>query len=143
MPTIPASIQGDPRSMQMLLVVDEASEYVFQGRPVFGDNLWEAMKIMMETFRGGGMGGRKGLPDKIIFSSRKLCTAIAPSLEPMGVKCFYEPVIPKLQAIVADLIEHLGISLPSSAKSKKAPSGLDAAIPAPDDLSPHFSQPMI
>lgn len=107
MPTIPGGIQGDDRVMQMLLVVDEASEYVFQSKPVFGGDIREAMKIVVETFRGDGLRGQKGLPDKIIFSSRKLFDAMTPILEQEGVRCVYEPIVPKLQAIVADLVAYL------------------------------------
>jgi hypothetical protein len=103
MPAIPTGVQGDERVMQMLLVVDEASEYVFQGRPVMGGDLREAVKIVGETFHGGGLGKQKGLPRRIVFSSRKLHEALAPILEPAGVGCVYEPEIPKLQRIVADL----------------------------------------
>ena len=130
MPTIPAGVQGDDRVMQMLLVVDEASEYVFQGRPVLGGDLREAAEIVGETFQGGGMGGQKGLPRRIVFSSRKLHEAMAPILETAGVQCVYEPVIPKLQALVADLIAHLD----SDFSSFDAGAEAEAEIPAPDDL---------
>lgn len=134
MPTIPAGVQGDDRVMQMLLVVDEASEYVFQGRPVLGGDLREAVQIVGETFQGGGMGGQKGLPRRIVFSSRKLHEAMAPILEAAGVQCVYEPVIPKLQRIVADLIAHIASGPPSFAESMEAPGAPKGKIPAPDDL---------
>ena len=134
MPTIPAGVQGDDRVMQMLLVVDEASEYVFQGRPVLGGDLREAMQIVGETFHGGGLGGQKGLPRKMVFSSRKLHDALAPILEPAGVKCTYESTIPKLQRIVADLIAHVASGPPSLAESRETPRAPKAKIPAPDDL---------
>jgi hypothetical protein len=134
MPTVPAGIQGDDRSMQVLLVVDEASEYVIQGRPVLGGDLGEAMKIVGETFRGGGLGGQKGLPRKMVFSSRKLHDAMAPILEPAGVKCTYESTIPKLQRIVADLVAHVASGPPSFAEDMEAPGVLEAEVPAPDDL---------
>jgi hypothetical protein len=130
MPTIPAGVQGDDRVMQMLLVVDEASEYVFQGRPVFGGDLQEAVKIVGETFQGGGLGGQKGLPRKAIFSSRKLHEAMAPILEAASVECVYEPVVPKLQALVADLIAHLDSDFSSFDEGRET----EVEIPAPDDL---------
>jgi hypothetical protein len=134
MPTVPAGIQGDDRITQMVLVVDEASEYVFQGKPVMGGDLREAMKTLVETFRGGGRRDQKGLPRRIVFSSRKLCDAMAPVLEPAGVKCTYESTIPKLQRIVADLIAHVASGPPSFAESMEAPRAPKAKIPAPDDL---------
>ncbi|MBM4026032.1 MAG: DUF2384 domain-containing protein [Planctomycetes bacterium] len=130
MPTIPAGIQGDERVMQMLLVVDEASEYVFQGRPILGGNLREAVQVVGETFRGGGLGRQKGLPRRILFSSRKLHEALTPILEPAGIQCVYEPEIPKLQAVVDDFIAHMNRDF--------SPLGEDTVeevqIPAPDDL---------
>lgn len=134
MPTVPAGIEGDERTVQMLLVVEEASEYVLQGKPVLGGDLTEAVKIIVATFHGDGLGGRKGLPNRIIFSSRKLFEAMAPILEPAGVKCVYEPVVPTLQAIVEDLMAHLDGNLPPFAESMEAPSELEMQVPAPDDL---------
>jgi hypothetical protein len=134
MPTVPAGIQGDDRSMQVLLVVDEASEYVFQGKPVMGGNLQEAMQIVGETFRGGGLKGQKGLPRKMVFASRKLRDAMAPVLEPAGIECVYEPEIPKLQRVVADLVAHVAGGPPSFAEGREAPGAQEEEVPAPDDL---------
>ena len=130
MPTIPAGIEGDERVMQLLLVVDEVSEYVLQGRPVLGGDLGEAIAIMEETFHGGGLGGQKGLPHEIIVSSRKLYEAMAPMLEPAGISCRYEPAAPKLRAIVDDFIAHMNSDFSSFAKDTEA----GVPIPAPDDL---------
>jgi hypothetical protein len=130
MPTVPAGIQGDDRIMQMLLVVDEASEYVLQGQPLLGGDLREAVKIVVKTFRGGGLKGQKGVPHKVIFSSRKLHDAMAPILEQVGVKCVYEPIVPKLQAIVDDLIAHMD----SDFSSFDEDAAVEAQVPAPDDL---------
>jgi hypothetical protein len=134
MPTVPAGIRGDDRTMQVLLVVDEASEYVFQGQPVLGGDLREAMEIVEETFHGGGLGGQKGLPRRIIFSSRKLHDAISPTLEAVGVRCVHEPIVPKLQAIVADLVAHMDSDFASFADHREAPGAPEVRIPAPDDL---------
>jgi len=120
--------------MQVLLVVDEASEYVFQGRPVYGGDVREAVKIMGETFRGDGMGGQKGLPHKIVFSSRKLCDAMTPILSPVGVVCEYQPEIPKLQGIVADLIAHFAGGPQSSDEGAESVDAMEDKVPALDDL---------
>ncbi len=132
MPTVPMSVQGDERITQMVLVVDEASEYVFQGQPVLGGDLREAVRIIAEVFRGRGLGGRKGLPRKIRFSSRKLCEALTPILTPAGVECVYEPEIPALRAIVADLIGFLDRD--SSLPAEEDRESGKAKIPAPNDL---------
>jgi len=134
MPTVPAGIEGDERTMRMVLVVDEASEFVLEGKPVLGGDLREAMKIVAATFRGGGLGGRKGLPERIIFSSRKLFDAMTPTLEPAGVKCVYEPMVPKLQELVADLVGHLDRGFSLFDENTKSGNEPEAGNPAPDDL---------
>jgi hypothetical protein len=133
-PTVPAGIQGDDRLVQLVLVVDEASEYVIQGTPVLGGVLSEALKIVMETFQGFSLGGQKGLPQKIIFSSRKLFDAMMPRLKQAGVECVYEPVIPKLQNIMADFTTHFNMDFPMFSESMEEPSGMKDKIPEPDDL---------
>ena len=134
MPTVPAGIEGDERTVQMLLVVDEASEFALEGKPVLGGDLREAMKIVVATFRGGGMGVQKGLPRKIIFSSRKLFDAMMLTLEASGVKCVYEPMVPKLQEVVADLVAHLNQDFSLFAENTKTGNEPEAKVPSPDDL---------
>lgn len=130
MSTIPAGIQGDERIMQVLLVVDEASEYVLQGQPVLGGDLQEALEIMAETFRSGGLKGQKGVPRRIVFSSRRLYEAMAPVLEGVGVKCTHQPLIPELERVMVDLVAHMGRERPPLRGDTEA----DAPIPASDDL---------
>ena len=62
LPGIPTGIRGDARSLQLLLVVDDASAMVLQGRPFPAGELTEAAGALVETFRTGGESGRKGLP---------------------------------------------------------------------------------
>jgi len=135
MPTVPAGIQGDDRTLQILLVVDEASEYVLRGEPVLGGDLQEAARIVVETFHGKGFGDVKGLPRKIVFSSRKLYDAMAPNLEPVGVRCVYEPAIPKLQSIVADFVACMSMDPTPFAETVETAGGYDEEVPAPDDLT--------
>lgn len=135
MPTLPAGIEGDDRSLQLLLVVDDASEYVIQGRPVFAGDLKEAADGMAEAFRGKGFGGPKGLPEEIIFSSRKLHNAMAPNLEPLGVRCIYTATIPKLSEIAAEFSRHCAGELPPFADDIEAPSPEDLKVPPDDDLA--------
>ena len=134
MPTAPVSIAGDDRITQMVLVVDEASERVFQGKPVMGGDFREAVKIVVNAFHGGGRRGQKGVPRKIVFSSRKLHDAMAPMLAPAGVECVYEPEIPALQAVMADLVAYLGGDSPPFDESREGAEALEGGIPAPDDL---------
>jgi hypothetical protein len=134
MPTAPVGIAGDDRITQMVLVVDETSEYIFQGKPVMGGELGEAVGIVTRTFHGSGRRGAKGLPRKIVFSSRKLHDAMAPVLEPAGVECVFEPEIPALQAVMADLVVYLGKDPSSCAARRDAPEALKGGVPAPEDL---------
>ncbi|HSW02553.1 MAG TPA: SEC-C domain-containing protein [Sedimentisphaerales bacterium] len=134
MPTAPVGIAGDDRITQMVLVVDEASEYVFQGKPVMGGDLREAVEIVVDVFHGGGQRGQEGLPRKILFSSRKLYDAMTPMLVPAGVECVFEPEIPALQAVMAGLAAYLGQGSSSFAARREAPEALKGGVPAPDDL---------
>jgi hypothetical protein len=135
MPAVPMSIQGDDRITQMVLVVDEASEYVFQAKPVLGSDLREAVKIVVDVLHCSGRRSQEGVPRKIRFSSRKLHDALTPMLAPAGVECIYEPEIPALQAIVADLVAYLDrdSSLLAEEDRETQASG-KATIPAPNDL---------
>jgi len=135
LPITPASIQGDDRSLQLLLVADDASERVLQARAVFVDEGRKAIDALVETFRSGGLAGRKGLPREIVFSSQALHDAMKPLLERVGVKCIYMPTIPKLQKIVAGLDELLVRRLPPFAGHLEAPGAAEDRIPAPDDLA--------
>jgi hypothetical protein len=134
MPTMPAGIQGDDRTLQMLLVVDKASTYVLRGELVLGGDLQEAARIVIETFGGKGFGNVKGLPRKIVFSSRKLYDAMAPNLEPVGVECVYELVIPELQAIVADFVGRMSMDSAPLAETGETAGGYDEEVPVRDDL---------
>lgn len=134
MPALPGRIKGDDRVLELLLVADDASRYVLQARPVPAGEVKEAMKVVVETFHGKGLGGQRGLPRKIIFCSRRLHDVMAPILEQVDVKCIYTPTIAKLREIVADLIEHFGSELPSFADYIEAPSARETMVPAPDDL---------
>ena len=133
LPVMPAGIEGDERSLQMLLVADDASGFVLQGRPVFVGEFGEAADALLETFRGGGIAGRKGLPRKVVFSIRHLYDAMAPALRRAGVTCIYMPSIPKLQEIAADFFGLLDDGIASFPDALDAPPAQE--VPAPDDLA--------
>ena len=135
LPPSPARVEGDDRSFQLLLVVDDASEFILQGLPVPAGELGEAIDGLLETFRSGGAGGRKGLPHEIVFSSQALHDAMKPLLERVGVKCIYMPTIPKLQEINAEMQEFLGREPPPFAEPLEAPGAAEDKVPAPDDLA--------
>lgn len=100
LPAIPAQIEGDDRAMRLLLVVDDAKDLVLQGRPVFSGEIRETAEDLVDVFHGKGLIGIKGLPQSIVFSSRKLFEAMTPVLERHGVKCVYSATIDKLDELV-------------------------------------------
>jgi hypothetical protein len=112
LPAGPLAIQGDDRSLRVLLVVDDASEFIFEARPILGDDVPEAAKALLRTLQDRKRPGPKGLPGEILFSSQKLRDALAPLLGAAGVKCAYVPDIPKLQHIAQEMFQHLGAALP-------------------------------
>jgi hypothetical protein len=134
-PVVPAGIEGDDRTLLMLLVVDDADGFPLQGRPVFAGEPQEAMRAILDTFRGKGVSGRKGLPRKIVFSSQNLHDAMKPFLEQAGVKCIYMPKTPKLLEIAAEFLGSIGSDIPPFADYMDAPAAQEVQVPAPDDLA--------
>ena len=133
LPVLPGGIQGDDRSLQLLLVADDASELILQAKPVFACELHEAASALASVFRGEGPSACKGLPRKIVFASQNLHGTMAPVLEQAEVTCLYMPVIPKLQDIAAHFLAGMGMELPSLAEHLEAPG--EPPVPAPDDLA--------
>ncbi|MCH8216931.1 MAG: SEC-C domain-containing protein [Planctomycetes bacterium] len=134
MPPLPVGIQGDDRTLNLLLVVDDASELVIQGQPIMAGELAEAMEILTATFHGQGMGGRKGLPGRVVFASRRLHDALAPVLEQAGVKCEYRATLPKLQGVLESFVAHLGPGTSRPRRRGEAPRARRTEVPAPGDL---------
>jgi len=133
LPAVPAGIQGDDRCLRLLLVANEASEFVYQARLVFVGEFGDAVDSLVKAFRGLGAGGRKGLPQRIVFSSRQLHEAMGPALQQAGVTCLYVASIPKLQRIAAECFRFLGGGLPSFSEYLEDAGA--PAVPAPDDLA--------
>jgi hypothetical protein len=134
-PTVAGGAKDDDRAMQLLLVADDASMYVLEARPVFAGDLEEAVNAVVKIFRGS-RGGGSGLPREIVFSNRKLHDAMATVLEPVGVKCTFMPVIPKLREITDELLGYLGEEPPPFADEMEAPTEQqEFEVPASDDLA--------
>ncbi len=134
MPALRGRIKGDDRAMQLLMIVDDEQEMALQGRPVFAGDLGEAVEAVVDAFCGKGMNPQKGLPRKIIFSSRKLHDAMKPMLEPLGVRCAYKPTIPKLQEMVAAFYDLVGSDMPPFGGESEDLADEDVKMPALDDL---------
>jgi len=134
-PTLSAGVKGDDRAMQLLLIADDASEYILQAKPVFTGDLDGAIGAMMETFAEGGMGGRRGLPRKIVFSNRRLCDAMTAILEPLGVRCIFTSAIPKLRAIADEFLDQFNAQASPFADEIEEFSEEEVRVPASDDLA--------
>ena len=134
-PVVPVEIADDNRSMQLLLVADDASGMILQSRPFFSEQPQEAVDALVETFRGRLPKGRKGLPGSIVFSNRKLHDALALPLRKAGVKCIYMPVIPRLHEIAAEFLGLMGGDMPSLHEYLEEEEPEKDKMPAPDDLS--------
>jgi len=132
-PTAPGTVDGDDRTVRMLLVADDASEFLLDMQPIMGGATDEAADVLVGVFHGDNAGKLKGLPRRILFSSRNLHDALAPALRDAGVECAYLPTIPKLGKIVDKVFEFLdegGPPLPEHlGVSEESP------LPAPDDLA--------
>jgi len=137
---MPARIKGDDRAVSILLIVEKASGLVLDGRPFFADQMQEAISIMVEAFHGSKLTNRrKGIPKKIIFSSRTLHDATAPALRKAKVKCKYKSSIPGLEKVKAEMMDQFVKAGPGmesiSGRKEKAAIGDKERIPAPGDLA--------
>lgn len=132
-PLLPAGVEGDDRSMLLLLVVDAASGMVLQAKPFFGTELQEAVAALEEAFRGLLSGAPLGVPRHLVFSSRRLHDAVAPPLRKKGARCEYQPVIPALQAVADDLLGFMDRR--AAQRDKRSARNTGAQAPAPDDLA--------
>ena len=132
---MPTGIEGDDRSLEALLVMDDGSGLIVQSRLMFAGELGEAADSLVETFRTGGATRRKGLPRKIVFSTRQLHDALAPALGAAGVTCIYMPRILKLQEAFDELCEFLSREVPPFEEAPSPHGAGDDAVPAADDLA--------
>ncbi len=133
-PPIPAGIEGDDRSMQLLLVADKKSLMVRQAKPFFAGEIAEAVNGTVEAFHSRMPGDPAGLPDEIVFSNQSLCDAISGALQAEGVSCSYQPRIPELQEIIADFMRYLEEPRMPLAGDLAEEMG-DERVPASDDLA--------
>jgi len=133
-PAIPGGVEGDDRSIQLLLVVDDASEMMLQAKPFFSGDIREAVDAMVETFRGHQPGGRRGIARTIVFSNRRLHDAVAPALQQAGVECIFMPVIPRLRELVEEFLDFMDGPM-SPLRQDPREDAEDDTVPADDDLA--------
>ncbi|MBM4092958.1 MAG: DUF2384 domain-containing protein [Planctomycetes bacterium] len=121
--------------MRLLLVVDEASELVLCGLPFVSGEEEEAVRALVGTFRGHSPAGCRGVPRRMVFSSRMLYEAMAPTLRKLGVTCRYQPTVPELKRMAAEFAKYMDEQEPShDACFANEASGAES-LPAPDDLA--------
>jgi hypothetical protein len=132
-PSVPAGVEGDDRSMQLLLAADQTRGIVLQGKPFFAGEIGQAAEALVEAFRGRTPWASAGVPSRIIFSNRKLRDAMAAALQGHGVECTYAPSIPELREFSAGLLAHLEEKM---TPAQTPAEGLDPeTVPEADDLA--------
>jgi len=133
LPPTPTQVEGDDRSFQLLLVVDDDFETALQTRLVSAAEAGEASGALFDTMKGDNSFGLEGLPGTIIFSSRKLFNETAAILEGTGVKCRYKPSIPKLRRVMSELEDFMERGAPP--EFEDTPVSGASGVPAPGDLA--------
>ncbi len=131
-PTIPAFVEGDDRSMQILLAADRASGIALQAKPFFSGEAADAIEALVEAFHGRMPGAPTGIPRRIVCSDRKLYEAIDAMLGDRDVTCTYEPMIPELQELMEGLLGGLEETMPFD--DVLYADQADDTVPAADDL---------
>ncbi|RPI60006.1 MAG: hypothetical protein EHM48_07955, partial [Planctomycetaceae bacterium] len=133
-PSLAAKISDDDRSMQLLLVVDDATGKILQSRPFFSEEIQEAIDAVVEAFRGKRPKGQKGIPRTITFTNRRLYDAMSQALEDVGAECDYTTtMIPELQDMADGFSDFMSQGVPSG-EHMPILSDADDEMPAPDDL---------
>ena len=133
-PVLPGGVKDDDRSMQILLIADDANGRILQVKPFFSEQIQEAVDAMVQTFRGHQPSGLKGIAKTLVFTNRTLHDAMAPALQKAGVECIFVPAIPKLQEMAAEFLGFLGQDMPSLNECLEDNVAEDV-VPAPDDLA--------
>jgi hypothetical protein len=107
-PHVPASISNDPRSVRGVLVADEQNGLVLGCNIVMGSDIPSAAESLFQVFLGENLTGTRGLPRRIVFSSRVLYNSLFSALMQLGVECELEPGHTLLREIALDLAQHMG-----------------------------------
>ena len=145
LPSVPINVGEDDRSVQVLLVLDDASERMLLASAFPAGELAQAADALVQAFRTGGAAGPKGLPRGMVFSSLKLQAAMDPVLKRAGVESLYVPTIPKLQDAVEHLFDFLGRAGPPLAEDDDdaldAPAARASAARVPATRAPAARAP--
>ena len=128
-PVLPVSIEGDDRTVRVVLIADGDSELMVEAKPIQG-GVAEAVEVVCEAFRGHNALEVKGLPREVAVANRELFNALCPMLDSLGVPCRYEPGIRLLDGI----LEHFVGGLSSDGLESEEDTGDPDAVPAADDL---------
>jgi hypothetical protein len=126
---MPVSIANDDRTVRMALVAEDGSGLVLVGHPVQG-GVPEVLERICDAFRGENTQRTRGIPGEVLVANRELFNALWPVLDPLGVRCRYEPAIPLLDEVLRSFGEWCDRSETEAEPSREAPD----AIPADDDL---------
>lgn len=117
-PALPVAVEGDDRTVRAVVIADAASRMIIGISLLTGDKLVNGCNHVIETFESN-LTRTKGIPREIAFSSQRLFDFLSPAFEPLGVRCLYQPEIPMLDEIVADLQTRLMPGATKDAERKK------------------------
>ncbi len=124
-PEIPTTVEGDDRSVSLLVVGERDSGRAVGMSPVFGRDLAEAAKELFRIFAGKSTRSHRALPRSIVFLDQRLFDAVAPSLAAIGVGCSMAASDPLVDHLLDGFLERLESSWPEPD---------DESVPAPGDL---------
>jgi len=108
--TTPFAIEGDARTLRILLAVDRESELILQATPVMGSDVDGAATAIVDILEGRNVPGWAGLPTELLFASRSLFEAMGPGLSALGIDVRYEGRSPLLEGIFEDFLLAAGRS---------------------------------
>ena len=124
---LPMGVEDDDRSMRMLLILDARAEQIRDAMPYFSDETDTPVERLKRAMK------QHGVPREIIFTSKSLHETVVPALEDQGVTCRHELDHSAIDALMDDLLSHLGQSVLTH-ESVDPGWEQDSRLPADDDL---------
>jgi len=129
-PLAPVSIEGDDRSVNMVLIADEESEMVVQANPLPGMRFEDALESLVQACTGSGPTKANGTPrELVVVGNRDLYEAVHTGLSDVGIRCRYSAHHPLLEELAESLFAHLDEQL-----DEDLPEIETNIVPDDDDL---------
>lgn len=102
---LPGRINGDSRTVNVLVVVDRDRQLVVNAGIFLGNDLSGAGDVLVSAMNGDNAVGFEGLPEFVGFGAESLFDGFAKPLRDMGIETAFEPEDDLLQSILEDLHE--------------------------------------